>query len=89
MADKEIHARLVIHDLSNMPEGERKRVAGWLRNRADEVLNPDPAGYAPKYTSRIFKLGEGITVRDYTPNKHKCASKAGNRCDVCFEELPK
>lgn len=57
MADKEIHARLVIHDLDNMSPAERKRVAAWLRTRADEVLHPDPAGYAPKYTARIFKVG--------------------------------
>lgn len=55
MADKDLHARLVIHDLEKMTPQERKRVAAWLRIRAEEVLNPDPAGYAPKYTARIFK----------------------------------
>lgn len=55
MADKDIHARLVIFDFDKMTKHARQQLENWLRSKADEVRYADQKEYANKYTSRLFK----------------------------------
>jgi hypothetical protein len=55
MADKAIHARLVVHDYPSMTKKERRDFVSWLRKQLSYFENDDPSAYAEKYTARLFK----------------------------------
>ncbi len=57
MADKDHHARLVIHDLALMPEAERTRLVAWLHTKAYEIRDCKPQDYSSRYTARLMKRG--------------------------------
>ena len=57
MADKAIHARLVVHDFPNMTRKERRDFTVWLRKQLSYFENDDPQAYAEKFTARLFKRG--------------------------------
>lgn len=55
MADKAIHARLVVHDFPKMTDKERKSFTEWLRKQLSYFENDDPQAYSDKFTARLFK----------------------------------
>lgn len=55
MADHEIHARLVIHDLDTMQPHERKSVIDWLHKLAHNIRTTPQKDFHRKYTARLFK----------------------------------
>jgi len=55
MADKDIHARLVVHNYPNMNKKERQRFKDWLREQLSHFEEDDPQAYATKFTARLFK----------------------------------
>lgn len=57
MADKGIHARLVVHDFPNMSKRERRDLTSWLRNCLNYFEHDDPKAYTEKFTARLFKRG--------------------------------
>lgn len=58
MADKDYYARLVIYDFDTMPGPEVKRLAAWLRAKADEIASATQSDYSSRYTSRLMKRGK-------------------------------
>lgn len=55
MADKDLHARLVIYDLPTMSRAEVKSLENWLQQKLDEIRTCKQLDYASRYTSRLFK----------------------------------
>lgn len=55
MADKAIHARLVVHNFPGMSQRERKDLIHWMERQLSYFKNDDPQAYAEKYTARLFK----------------------------------
>ena len=55
MADKALHARLVVHDFPNMTKKERRDLTSWLRNCLNYFEHDDPKAYTEKFTARLFK----------------------------------
>lgn len=58
MADKAIHARLVVHDYPNMTASERRDFKSWLRKQLSHFEEDDPQAYAKKFTARLSKRGQ-------------------------------
>ena len=55
MADKALHARLVVHGFPNMSKKERKDFTSWLRKQLAYFEHDDPQAYDTKFTARLFK----------------------------------
>lgn len=55
MADKAIHARLVVHDLDTMPPIERRRLISWLRSTATMIETTPQEEFSKKFTNRLWK----------------------------------
>lgn len=55
MADKAIHARLVVHNFPGMSKEERKCLIQWMERQLSYLKSDDPYVYSEKYTARLFK----------------------------------
>lgn len=55
MADHEIHARLVVHDVNTMQPYERKCLVDWLYKLAHDFRTTPPEEFSRKFTARLFK----------------------------------
>ena len=53
--DREYHAKLVIHELDNISNNQKSKIAEWLRNLATEVINSKKGEYAKVFTARFMK----------------------------------
>ena len=58
MADKDYHAKLVIHDLGTMNGKVLSNLIKWLEAKAEELNNCNPEDYSKRYTSRLMKKGK-------------------------------
>lgn len=55
MADKDVHARLVVFDLDTMEASRKRRLVAWLKKLATDIAKADQKDYARKFTARLFK----------------------------------
>lgn len=55
MADKELHARIVLYDVDTMSDKDHKRLLDWLHKLAYDVRNISRKQLAKKYTARLWK----------------------------------
>lgn len=55
MADKDLHARLVVHDIEDMSKEDIKRLQSWLRSQAMAINTTNQKEYHRKFTARLFK----------------------------------
>ena len=55
MADKELHARIVIHDIDTMSDEDHKSLINWLHKLAHHMRVMNRKEYARKFTARLWK----------------------------------
>jgi hypothetical protein len=55
MADKEIHARLVVFDLDTMSDHNYARFVKWLKDIVLSIEKDGRENYSKRFTARLMK----------------------------------
>lgn len=55
MADKELHARLVVHDIENMSGKDLQRLIDWLYKLVHDFRTTPQKAFSKKFTARLWK----------------------------------